>query len=132
MGFNCLKATDPLRRSSLLFTTKFPNIPDTHLIDLGRMKVWVDLGATKWFWIRYPWIGYPAPWESSACKYDWSINIYQELTDCQTSTDGKTNKNKNQHCFQLSNAGPPDKSYLYYPHVEGVTQKASLLPAFII
>ena len=39
MGFNCLKAADPLRRSSLLFTTKFPDIPGTHLIDLVRMKV---------------------------------------------------------------------------------------------
>ena len=38
MGFNCLKATDPLRGGSLLFTTKFPEIPRTHLINLGRMK----------------------------------------------------------------------------------------------
>ena len=29
---------EPLRRGSLLFTVKFPEIPDTHLIDLGRMK----------------------------------------------------------------------------------------------
>ena len=26
MGFNCLKATEPLRGSSLLFTTKFPEV----------------------------------------------------------------------------------------------------------
>ena len=38
MGFNCLKATEPLRGDSLLFTTKFPAIPGTHLIDLERMK----------------------------------------------------------------------------------------------
>ena len=38
MGFNCLKATEPLRGGSLLFTTKFPEIPGTHLIDLRRMK----------------------------------------------------------------------------------------------
>ena len=38
MGFNCLKATEPLRRGSLFFTTKFPEIPGTHFIDLGRMK----------------------------------------------------------------------------------------------
>ena len=25
-------------RDSLLFTTQFPALPDTHLIDLGRMK----------------------------------------------------------------------------------------------
>ena len=28
----------PLQRGSLLFTTKFPDIPGTHFIDLGRMK----------------------------------------------------------------------------------------------
>ena len=28
----------PLRGGSLLFTTKFPEIPGTHLIDLGRME----------------------------------------------------------------------------------------------
>ena len=28
----------PLRGGSLLFTTKFPEIPGTHFIDLGRMK----------------------------------------------------------------------------------------------
>ena len=29
---------EPLRRGSLLFTTKFPEIPGTHFIDLRRMK----------------------------------------------------------------------------------------------
>ena len=29
---------EPLRRGSLLFTTKFPEIPHTHFINLGRMK----------------------------------------------------------------------------------------------
>ena len=29
---------EPLQRGSLLFTTKFPEIPGTHFIDLGRMK----------------------------------------------------------------------------------------------
>ena len=28
----------PLRGGSLLFTTKFPDIPGTHFVDLGRMK----------------------------------------------------------------------------------------------
>ena len=32
MGFNCLKATEPLRGDSLLFTTQFPGFPGTHLI----------------------------------------------------------------------------------------------------
>ena len=38
MGFNCLKATKPLRASSLLFPTKFAEISGTDFIDLGRMK----------------------------------------------------------------------------------------------
>ena len=29
---------EPLRGGSLLFTTKFPDIPGTHFPDLGRMK----------------------------------------------------------------------------------------------
>ena len=29
---------EPLRGGSLLFTTKFPEIPGTHFTDLGRMK----------------------------------------------------------------------------------------------
>ena len=33
-----LRATEPLRAGSLVFTAKFPGIPNTHLIDLGRMK----------------------------------------------------------------------------------------------
>ena len=35
LGFNCLKATEPLRGGSLPFTTKFPEV---HLINLGIMK----------------------------------------------------------------------------------------------
>ena len=35
---------EPLRRGSLLFTTTFPV---TNFIDLGRMKGWVNLGATQ-------------------------------------------------------------------------------------
>ena len=38
MGFNCLKATKLLQEGSLLFLTKFPETPGTHLIDLGWMK----------------------------------------------------------------------------------------------
>ena len=29
---------EPLRGDSLLYTTKFPEIPGIHFIDLGRMK----------------------------------------------------------------------------------------------
>ena len=38
MGFNCLKATEPLRGYSLLFTTQSPEVPGTHLSDLGRIN----------------------------------------------------------------------------------------------
>ena len=50
----------PLRGGSLLFTTKFSEIPGAHFIDLGRMKDRVDFGATQWFWTREPWTGDPA------------------------------------------------------------------------
>ena len=41
---------EPLQGGSLLFATKFSEIPGTHFIDLARIKRWVDLGATQWFW----------------------------------------------------------------------------------
>ena len=47
MAFNCLKATEQPWGGSLLFTTKFPDIPGTHLIDLRNIKHWVDPGATQ-------------------------------------------------------------------------------------
>ena len=51
---------EPLCGGSLLFTSKFPEIPGTHFIYLGRIKDWVDLGATQWFWKRDPSILNPA------------------------------------------------------------------------
>ena len=33
---------EPLQRKSSLLTTKSPEVPGTHLIDLGRMKGWVN------------------------------------------------------------------------------------------
>ena len=57
MGFKCLKATEPLRGDNLLFTTRCLGGPSTHLIDLRKMKCWVDLRATQWFWTQDPWIG---------------------------------------------------------------------------
>ena len=38
---------EPLRGVSLLFSTQFPEMPDTHFIDLGRMKSWVELGVFR-------------------------------------------------------------------------------------
>ena len=40
MGFNCLKAIEPLSGNSLLFTTQFPKVYGTHLTDPRRMKGW--------------------------------------------------------------------------------------------
>ena len=91
--FHCLSSnfTEALRGSSLLFNTNFPDIPGTHLMNLGRMKDWVNLGATQWFWIWYLWNGNPAP------KHMTKPLIF--IKKWQIGTDGKTNKNKNQHCF---------------------------------
>ena len=47
---------EPLWGGCLLYNTKFPEIPGTHFINLGKMKGWVDLGATEWFWPRDSWI----------------------------------------------------------------------------
>ena len=54
--FNCLKAIEQLRGYWLLFTTKFPEIPAPHLIDLGRMTRWMR-HDTQWFRTWDPWIG---------------------------------------------------------------------------
>ena len=46
--------------------------------------------------------------------------------------DTKTRKNLKKPTLPVMNAGPPDTEYLYYPlNVEGITQKGSLLPAYI-
>ena len=37
-GGSTASKLEPLRGGSLLFTTKFPGIPGTQFIDLGRMK----------------------------------------------------------------------------------------------
>ena len=59
---------EPLQGGSLLFTIQFPDIPGTHFIDLGRMKGWVNFGATQWFWTRNPWTGNPAPEPLGHCS----------------------------------------------------------------
>ena len=59
---------EPLRGGSLRFTTTFPEISATHFTNLERMRGWVDLGATQWFWIWDPWIGDPAPWPLGRCS----------------------------------------------------------------
>ena len=56
MGFKTASRLEPLWGGSLIFTTKFSEIPGTHFIDLRRMKGWVDLGATQWFWTQDPFV----------------------------------------------------------------------------
>ena len=57
-GFNSLQARATSKRQ---FTAKFPEISGTHFTDLGRVKGWVDLGATRWFWTWNLRIRNPAP-----------------------------------------------------------------------
>ena len=38
MGFNCLKATEPLKWNSFFFASKFLGVTGTHLIYLRRIK----------------------------------------------------------------------------------------------
>ena len=52
---------EPLRGGSLLFTTKFPEIPGAHFIALERMKDSADFGATRAVFNTGP-----LDWESSA------------------------------------------------------------------
>ena len=47
-GPNCLKASEPQRGDSLSFTTRYPDVPVTHLINIGRMKGWVEFRAIEW------------------------------------------------------------------------------------
>ena len=62
MEFNCLKTTEeivyflPLGRE-FTFYHSVPRVPGTKLIDLGKMKVWVDLGVILQFWTWDPWNG---------------------------------------------------------------------------
>ena len=49
----------PLRGNSLLLITRFPVLLGTHLVNLRRMKGWVELGATKQFWTWNTWIENP-------------------------------------------------------------------------
>ena len=39
IGFNCLKATEPLQEDSVLFSLNFPGVPGTHIVDFKKMKV---------------------------------------------------------------------------------------------
>ena len=49
IGFNCLKAAEPLRGDSLLWITKSQEVPTIRFIDLGKVRGWVDFEVTQWF-----------------------------------------------------------------------------------
>ena len=74
MGCNRPKAAESL------FTTRFREVPSTHLIDIGRTKGWAYLGATQWLepvaWTRDSWIGNPATQALDHC----SIKGYLSLS----------------------------------------------------
>ena len=57
----------------------------------------------------------------------------KKLTDIKThSWIQKERKNLKKSRMSVVNVGPPYTEYLYYPlNLEGVTQKGSLLPAYI-
>ena len=74
-----------IQGGSLLFLTTFPEIPNIHFSDLGRMKGWVDLGATQWD----PWTGNQVPWRSIKLTLKRSIkltlnNSGSEIEPCGT------------------------------------------------
>ena len=50
---------ESLQGGSLRFTTKFPETRGTNFIDHRKMKYWVDLGATQFFWTWDPLIENP-------------------------------------------------------------------------
>ena len=74
MGINCLKDIEPLRGGSLLFTSRFPGVPRTQLPNFRRMKGWVDLGATQWFWTRDPSIRNPVAISNLSCRIRSTLN----------------------------------------------------------
>ena len=67
IGFNCLKATEPLWGGSLLFTSKFPEISGTHLINLRRMKGWVN------FFRKSPHQNLCPSWGTPSPTWKWSL-----------------------------------------------------------
>ena len=125
MGFNCLKVTEPLQGGSTLFTIKLPDIPGAHWVDCGRMKGWVDPGATQWFWTRYPWLEIQHRY-----IYEWALNIYQELIDRRRWKNKQKRKVKlflTEQCLSLRY-----KVSVLSIYVEGVAKRGSFLPAWII
>ena len=56
---------------TVYFLISSPGVSSTHLINLRRMKYWVDLAATQRFWTRDPWIGNPIPYHKVNAAFIW-------------------------------------------------------------
>ena len=46
-GSSVLKAAEPLQEDSFIFAIQCPDVPGTHLIDIGRIEDRVNLGANE-------------------------------------------------------------------------------------
>ena len=95
---------EPLRGGSLLFTTKFPETSGTYFTNLGRMKGWVDLATTQWFWTRDPWIRNLVPWPLGHCSNSVEEVIYSRvktISNCETTDYCKACKLSWIHFFCL-------------------------------
>ena len=83
---------EPLQWGSLLFTTRFPEIPGTHFIDLGKIKGWVDLGATQQFENRNPGLGIQHhPFTNTARCADFQKNANSTLFITKINKKSKRN-----------------------------------------
>ena len=68
-------------RERIVLTIQLPGVPGTQLIDLGRMKDWVDSGATQCFWRWDPCNGNPAPKPLDYCSVapiNFNITIFRQ------------------------------------------------------
>ena len=59
--FNCLTATEALQGDSLHLSTKSSEVHGTHMINLEKLKGWVDLWPPTGYWAYAPWMGNPEP-----------------------------------------------------------------------
>ena len=103
----------------------------THFTDLRRMKGWVHLGATQWFWKQNSWTGNPALWPLGHCpnpdflqksgsvrhKYIQAPNAkFQKKLMSQfwenLQTDGRTDGQTLFYRTLLAEAGVPIKYHL--------------------
>ena len=64
-----------------LFTTQSSRVSGTHLINLGKMKDWLDLRATLWFWTLDPGL---EVWHLKGCRsrvYSCNFIKYDSTTE---------------------------------------------------